>query len=61
MFWIITFKDEEVGVKESAEDGDKAVLTSGSNFERTITVVKGNSSLGLCLFLHILLFVGFFF
>uniref|UniRef100_A0A665XFX9 Multiple PDZ domain crumbs cell polarity complex component n=1 Tax=Echeneis naucrates TaxID=173247 RepID=A0A665XFX9_ECHNA len=44
---IITLKDEEVGVKESAEDGDKAPLTSGSNFERTITVVKGNSSLGM--------------
>uniref|UniRef100_A0A665XFJ9 Multiple PDZ domain crumbs cell polarity complex component n=1 Tax=Echeneis naucrates TaxID=173247 RepID=A0A665XFJ9_ECHNA len=42
-----TPKDEEVGVKESAEDGDKAPLTSGSNFERTITVVKGNSSLGM--------------
>ncbi|XP_029382846.1 multiple PDZ domain protein isoform X2 [Echeneis naucrates] len=43
----ILMKDEEVGVKESAEDGDKAPLTSGSNFERTITVVKGNSSLGM--------------
>ncbi|KAM4536533.1 multiple PDZ domain protein isoform 6-T6 [Odontesthes bonariensis] len=41
------FKDEDAGVKETAEDGDKAVLTSGSNFERTITVVKGNSSLGM--------------
>ncbi|KAF1380566.1 hypothetical protein PFLUV_G00165180 [Perca fluviatilis] len=41
-------KDEEAGVKESAEDGDEEeVLTSGSNFERTITVVKGNSSLGM--------------
>uniref|UniRef100_A0A3B4TXJ3 Multiple PDZ domain crumbs cell polarity complex component n=1 Tax=Seriola dumerili TaxID=41447 RepID=A0A3B4TXJ3_SERDU len=30
-----------------SEDIDKAVLTSGSNFERTITVVKGNSSLGM--------------
>ncbi|KAM9836431.1 multiple PDZ domain protein [Aulostomus maculatus] len=40
-------KDEEAGVRESAEDGDKDVLTSGSNFERTITVVKGNSSLGM--------------
>uniref|UniRef100_A0A8C9ZPH9 Multiple PDZ domain crumbs cell polarity complex component n=1 Tax=Sander lucioperca TaxID=283035 RepID=A0A8C9ZPH9_SANLU len=29
------------------EDGDEEVLTSGSNFERTITVVKGNSSLGM--------------
>ncbi|XP_035769455.1 multiple PDZ domain protein [Neolamprologus brichardi] len=42
-----TPKDEEAGAKESAEDGDKATLTSGSNFERTITVVKGNSSLGM--------------
>ncbi|KAM6909367.1 multiple PDZ domain protein [Xenentodon cancila] len=41
------FKDEGAVVKESAEDGDKATLTSGSNFERTITVVKGNSSLGM--------------
>ncbi|KAM3857849.1 multiple PDZ domain protein [Diretmus argenteus] len=40
-------KDGETGVKESAEDGDKDVVTSGSNFERTITVVKGNSSLGM--------------
>ncbi|XP_030286729.1 multiple PDZ domain protein isoform X4 [Sparus aurata] len=43
----ILLKDEDDGVKESAEDGDKEVLTSGSNFERTITVVKGNSSLGM--------------
>ncbi|KAM9335583.1 multiple PDZ domain protein [Symphorus nematophorus] len=43
----VLMKDEEVGVKESAEDDDKEVLTSGSNFERTITVVKGNSSLGM--------------
>ncbi|XP_056298420.1 multiple PDZ domain protein-like isoform X4 [Pseudoliparis swirei] len=40
-------KGKEGGVKESAEAGDKEVLTSGSNFERTITVVKGNSSLGM--------------
>lgn len=40
-------KDEESGVNESAEDEDKEALTSGSNFERTITVVKGNSSLGM--------------
>lgn len=58
--WIITLKDEEVGVKESAEDGDKEALTSGSNFERTITVVKGNSSLGLWSFPHVLLFVSIF-
>ncbi|XP_034532121.1 multiple PDZ domain protein isoform X5 [Notolabrus celidotus] len=43
----ILIKDEDVGVKESTEDGDKEALTSGSNFERTITVVKGNSSLGM--------------
>ncbi|KAK2863194.1 hypothetical protein Q5P01_002727 [Channa striata] len=43
----ISMKDEEPGVKESPEDGDKEILTSGSNFERTITVVKGNSSLGM--------------
>uniref|UniRef100_UPI0037E944AE multiple PDZ domain protein n=1 Tax=Semicossyphus pulcher TaxID=241346 RepID=UPI0037E944AE len=42
----ILMKDEEVGVKES-EDVDEEALTSGSNFERTITVVKGNSSLGM--------------
>ncbi|XP_068569487.1 multiple PDZ domain protein isoform X2 [Cebidichthys violaceus] len=43
----LLMKGEETGVKESAEAGDKEVLTSGSNFERTITVVKGNSSLGM--------------
>ncbi|XP_047445915.1 multiple PDZ domain protein isoform X3 [Mugil cephalus] len=43
----ILIKDEDTGAKESTEDGDKGVLTSGSNFERTITVVKGNSSLGM--------------
>ncbi|XP_042367906.1 multiple PDZ domain protein isoform X2 [Plectropomus leopardus] len=43
----ILMKDKEAGVNESAEDGDKETLTSGSNFERTITVVKGNSSLGM--------------
>ncbi|KAM7377385.1 hypothetical protein PAMA_013935 [Pampus argenteus] len=43
----ILMKDEEACAKESSEDGDKEVLTSGSNFERTITVVKGNSSLGM--------------
>uniref|UniRef100_A0AAQ5ZB59 Multiple PDZ domain protein n=1 Tax=Amphiprion ocellaris TaxID=80972 RepID=A0AAQ5ZB59_AMPOC len=43
-----TPKDEEAGAKESAEDDDdKGALTSGSSFERTITVVKGNSSLGM--------------
>ncbi|XP_062239780.1 multiple PDZ domain protein isoform X1 [Platichthys flesus] len=43
----ILIKDEEAGVKEPEEDGDKEALTSGSHFERTITVVKGNSSLGM--------------
>ncbi|XP_075968545.1 multiple PDZ domain protein isoform X2 [Anarhichas minor] len=43
----LLMKGEETGVKESAEAGDKEALTSGSNFERTITVVKGNSSLGM--------------
>ncbi|KAM6894815.1 multiple PDZ domain protein isoform 2-T2 [Lycodopsis pacificus] len=43
----LLMKDEETGVKESAEAGDKEALTSGSNFERTITVVMGNSSLGM--------------
>ncbi|XP_060922644.1 multiple PDZ domain protein isoform X3 [Limanda limanda] len=43
----ILIKDEEAGVNEPEEDGDKEALTSGSNFERTITVVKGNSSLGM--------------
>uniref|UniRef100_A0A3Q3IWZ6 Multiple PDZ domain crumbs cell polarity complex component n=1 Tax=Monopterus albus TaxID=43700 RepID=A0A3Q3IWZ6_MONAL len=44
---IVTHKDEEAGVKELAEDSDEEALTSGSSFERTITVVKGNSSLGM--------------
>ncbi|XP_047191917.1 multiple PDZ domain protein isoform X1 [Scophthalmus maximus] len=44
---MMLMKDEEAWVKEAAEDGDKEALTSGSNFERTITVVKGNSSLGM--------------
>ncbi|KAK7909885.1 hypothetical protein WMY93_014569 [Mugilogobius chulae] len=43
----VLLKDEDVGEKETAEDEDKEALTSGSNFERTITVVKGNSSLGM--------------
>ncbi|XP_026175824.1 multiple PDZ domain protein isoform X3 [Mastacembelus armatus] len=43
----ILMKDEDTGVRDLADDGDKAKLTSGSNFERTITVVKGNSSLGM--------------
>uniref|UniRef100_A0A3Q2CB44 Multiple PDZ domain crumbs cell polarity complex component n=1 Tax=Cyprinodon variegatus TaxID=28743 RepID=A0A3Q2CB44_CYPVA len=40
-------EEETAGVKESAEDDNKAALTSRSNFERTITVVKGNCSLGM--------------
>ncbi|XP_024143747.1 multiple PDZ domain protein isoform X4 [Oryzias melastigma] len=40
---VLRLKDDEAGEKEPAEVG----LTSGSNFERTITVVKGNSSLGM--------------
>ncbi|XP_074480858.1 multiple PDZ domain protein isoform X18 [Sebastes fasciatus] len=43
----ILMEDEEAGAKESAESGDKEAPTSGSNFERTITVVKGNSNLGM--------------
>ncbi|KAI3376455.1 hypothetical protein L3Q82_016917 [Scortum barcoo] len=43
----ILMKDEEAGAQEAAEDGDREAVTSGSNFERTITVVKGNSSLGM--------------
>ncbi|KAM9827628.1 multiple PDZ domain protein [Neosynchiropus ocellatus] len=40
-------QDEETAMKDSIVDGDKEALTSGSSFERTITVVKGNSSLGM--------------
>ncbi|XP_045557338.1 multiple PDZ domain protein isoform X7 [Salmo salar] len=39
-------KGDEPTVKQSKEEGDK-IRTTGSNFERTITVVKGNSSLGM--------------
>ncbi|XP_045067849.1 multiple PDZ domain protein isoform X2 [Coregonus clupeaformis] len=39
-------KGDEPSVKQSKEEGDK-IRTTGSNFERTITVVKGNSSLGM--------------
>lgn len=45
---IISLKDAESGVKRSAEGSDNEAPTSGSSFERTITVVKGNASLGLC-------------
>ncbi|KAM9400787.1 multiple PDZ domain protein-like isoform 7-T7 [Salvelinus alpinus] len=41
-----TPKGDEPSVKQSKEEGDK-IITTGSNFERTITVVKGNSSLGM--------------
>uniref|UniRef100_A0A4W5NKD8 Multiple PDZ domain protein n=1 Tax=Hucho hucho TaxID=62062 RepID=A0A4W5NKD8_9TELE len=41
-----TPKGDEPSVKQSKEEGDK-IRTIGSNFERTITVVKGNSSLGM--------------
>ncbi|XP_043953560.1 multiple PDZ domain protein isoform X7 [Gambusia affinis] len=51
---VISFRDtedttdkEKAAVNESAEDDNKAALTSRSNFERTITVVKGNCSLGM--------------
>lgn len=43
-----------MSAKEAADDSDKEAPTSGSSFERTITVVKGNSSLGLCSFLPVL-------
>ncbi|XP_031647891.1 multiple PDZ domain protein-like isoform X6 [Oncorhynchus kisutch] len=39
-------KGDEPSVKQSKEEGGK-IRTTGSNFERTITVVKGNSSLGM--------------
>ncbi|XP_063756952.1 multiple PDZ domain protein isoform X2 [Eleginops maclovinus] len=42
---INVIKDEDAAVR--AEDADEEALTSGSSFERTITVVKGNSSLGM--------------
>lgn len=45
-----------MSAKEPAEDSDKEEPASGSSFERTITVVKGNSSLGLCSFLSLLSF-----
>lgn len=40
-------KVAESGATEPADGADKEAPTSGSSFERTITVVKGNSSLGL--------------
>ncbi|TNM93915.1 hypothetical protein fugu_002091 [Takifugu bimaculatus] len=43
----MTRKVAESSATESAEGGDKEAPTSGSSFERTITVVKGNSSLGM--------------
>uniref|UniRef100_A0A8C7GC35 Multiple PDZ domain crumbs cell polarity complex component n=1 Tax=Oncorhynchus kisutch TaxID=8019 RepID=A0A8C7GC35_ONCKI len=41
-----TCTGDEPSVKQSKEEGGK-IRTTGSNFERTITVVKGNSSLGM--------------
>ncbi|XP_029522725.2 multiple PDZ domain protein-like isoform X5 [Oncorhynchus nerka] len=41
-----TPKGDEPSVKQSKEEGDEVIIT-GSHFERTITVVKGNSSLGM--------------
>ncbi|XP_046904878.1 multiple PDZ domain protein-like isoform X2 [Hypomesus transpacificus] len=43
----VLMKGEGPCAEESTEDADKEEPTSGSNFERTITVVKGNSSLGM--------------
>ncbi|XP_056156626.1 multiple PDZ domain protein [Lampris incognitus] len=43
----VLMKDEDIDVMESEKDGEKELVTSGSTFERTITVVKGNSSLGM--------------
>ncbi|XP_033870891.3 multiple PDZ domain protein isoform X15 [Acipenser ruthenus] len=41
-------KDEELSLDQSLVDKiDKGMFTPGSIFERTITVVKGNSSLGM--------------
>ncbi|XP_041076951.1 multiple PDZ domain protein isoform X11 [Polyodon spathula] len=43
-----TPKDEELSLDQSPVDKtDKEMFTPGSSFERTITVVKGNSSLGM--------------
>ncbi|XP_068163725.1 multiple PDZ domain protein isoform X3 [Antennarius striatus] len=47
LVFLITLKNEEIGTAESAGDGDKEAPNLGSHFERTITVVKGNSSLGM--------------
>ncbi|XP_036439067.1 multiple PDZ domain protein isoform X2 [Colossoma macropomum] len=40
-------EEGEFPVVKTAEELDQAEMTPGSNFERTITVVKGNSSLGM--------------
>ncbi|XP_017553077.2 multiple PDZ domain protein isoform X4 [Pygocentrus nattereri] len=40
-------EEGEFPVVKTAEEPDQAEMTPGSNFERTITVVKGNSSLGM--------------
>uniref|UniRef100_A0A3B4E0U8 Multiple PDZ domain crumbs cell polarity complex component n=1 Tax=Pygocentrus nattereri TaxID=42514 RepID=A0A3B4E0U8_PYGNA len=42
-----TPQEGEFPVVKTAEEPDQAEMTPGSNFERTITVVKGNSSLGM--------------
>ncbi|KAM6949617.1 multiple PDZ domain protein [Aplochiton taeniatus] len=44
---MISLKEGESDVKESSCGDDQDEVTTGSHFERTITVVKGNSSLGM--------------
>uniref|UniRef100_A0A8C5HXP9 PDZ domain-containing protein n=1 Tax=Gouania willdenowi TaxID=441366 RepID=A0A8C5HXP9_GOUWI len=44
---LLLFKDKEDVVKATSDDAHKEALTLRSSFERTITVVKGNSSLGM--------------
>ncbi|XP_028330482.1 multiple PDZ domain protein isoform X8 [Gouania willdenowi] len=43
----VVLKDKEDVVKATSDDAHKEALTLRSSFERTITVVKGNSSLGM--------------
>ncbi|XP_072526790.1 multiple PDZ domain protein isoform X3 [Salminus brasiliensis] len=40
-------EEEDFPMVKPAEEPDQPEMTPGSNFERTITVVKGNSSLGM--------------
>ncbi|XP_062865123.1 multiple PDZ domain protein isoform X3 [Trichomycterus rosablanca] len=40
-------KEDDFPMDKTAEATDQQEMTPGSNFERTITVVKGNSSLGM--------------